>query len=159
MTLVDVRQFRVPRKVVDETESSLRSAGRDEHELFVLWSGTLGSSGSFNVLTAHVPRQTAYRHEEGVGVRVDGEALHELNAWLFQAGERLCAQVHSHPQAAFHSETDDTYPIVTAMGGLSIVVPYFCQGLLLSRGTVAYRLTKKGWLEPREPLNQLVQVL
>jgi hypothetical protein len=37
-------------------------------------------------------------------------------------------QVHSHPGAAFHSGTDDTWPAVRLRGYLSLVIPYFATG-------------------------------
>ena len=69
-----------------------------------------------------MPRQTAYRLSEGLCVRVEGPELHRLNIWLYEHHELLAVQVHAHPTDAYHSETDDTYPIVTTRGGLSLVV-------------------------------------
>lgn len=43
--------------------------------------------------------------------------------------ERYVARIHSHPCEAFHSPTDDSNPILTQQGALSIVVPYFGLGL------------------------------
>lgn len=141
---IDVERFSVPRTVVDDTEDALREAGAQELERFVLWSGRREGAG-FEVITAHVPRQSSYRLPGGLLVRVEGEALHQLNAWLFDHGEVLVVQVHAHPDDAYHSDTDNTYPIVTALGGLSIVAPSFCAGPLLGRGTAAYRLGATGW--------------
>lgn len=142
LTLVDF--FDVTSQVIDDTEEHLRSAGRKGHELFVLWTGRL-EGRSFRVTTTYVPPQTSYRQDGGCGVRVDGTALHELNGWLYEHGETLGAQVHSHPTEAFHSETDDAFPVVTALGGLSLVVAYFCRDGLLASSTAAYRLTPAGW--------------
>jgi hypothetical protein len=65
--------------------------------------------------------------------------------------------VHAHPTDAFHSPTDDTYPIVTTVGGLSIVVPDFARRGVLTRGTVAYRLSSAGWEKvPRRRLRKLL---
>lgn len=154
MNLSSVDLVEVPRSVLDETETSLRAAGRDGHELFVLWSGTL-LTNSFVVRNAHVPRQVAYRTERGCGVRVEGEALHALNAWLFEHGQALAAQVHSHPTDAFHSETDDTFPIVTALGGLSLVAANFGQDGLLSGTTATFRLTAAGW-QASQPMVRVI---
>ncbi len=60
--------------------------------------------------------------------------------------ETYIARIHSHPAAAFHSETDDKNPGLTNHGALSIVVPFF--GLGLRRGLDAcavYRLGPGGW--------------
>lgn len=43
--------------------------------------------------------------------------------------ERYVSRIHSHPEEAFHSPTDDANPAITHEGALSIVVPYFGRGL------------------------------
>jgi hypothetical protein len=37
----------------------------------------------------------------------------------------LGGQIHSHPTSAYHSDTDDHFPLVTLVGALSIVIPDF----------------------------------
>ena len=49
--------------------------------------------------------------------------------------ERYLARIHSHPDVAFHSGTDDMNPAITQEGAVSIVVPFF--GLGLRRGLEA----------------------
>ncbi|MDO8717007.1 MAG: hypothetical protein Q7J73_09430 [Dehalococcoidales bacterium] len=146
MTLNIVRCFQVPREIVETTERELRRAGADGYELFVLWSGVIDKD-TFIVSTPHVPRQESFRLEGSGLVRVHGDALHKLNAWLYEAGQMLGVQIHAHPRAAFHSSTDDTFPIVTALGGLSIVAADFCEQGLLAKTTAAYRLFREGWIE------------
>ena len=154
MTLADADRFQVPTDVVAETETKLRGAGDRGLELFVLWSGSLDGR-MFTVRTLHVPAQTSYQLEDGLMVRVDGDALHTLNMWLYEHKEFLAVQVHAHPSDAFHSDTDDTYPIVTAEGSLSIVAADFCRDGLLSDATAAYRLRKSRWHELDPPLRLL----
>jgi hypothetical protein len=92
-------------------------------------------------------------------VHIDGAELHRLNRWLFENGQMLGVQIHSHPTNAFHSETDDTYPIITTLGGMSIVVPHFGRNGLLGTGTVAYRLQSQGWVSlPDLALKKLLDV-
>ena len=71
--------------------------------------------------TLHIPQQDSYRTENGLLVRIQGPALHQLNRSLYESGETLGVQIHAHPTDAYHSETDDAFPIVTALGGISIV--------------------------------------
>lgn len=144
MTLADVDRFVVPSAVIVETEEALRNAGARGHELFVLWTGRVEHK-TFDVRTAHVPRQSSYKLPEGLLVRVEADALHQLNSWLYEHGETLGVQIHAHPDAAYHSQTDSTYPIVTTLGGLSLVAARFCAGDLLARSSAAYRLTTSGW--------------
>lgn len=148
MTLADVERFQVPSIVVEQTEATLRNAGAEGYEAFVLWSGYLRGN-LFHVQTPHVPTQTSYRLSGGLCVRVGGEELHRLNLWLYEAGEILAVQVHAHPREAFHSDTDNTYPIVTSLGSLSIVAPDFCRDGLFTKGTAIYRLETGGWI--RQP--------
>jgi hypothetical protein len=150
MTLTKLSMFSVSSAIVAETEEHLRRAGRRGLELFVLWSGIIQGS-EFIVRTAHVPHQTSYRLDSGLMVRVDGEALHQLNAWLFEHQEILAVQVHAHPTEAFHSDTDDAYPIVTAEGSISIVAADFCRRGLFSNTTAVYRLGDRGWRQFEAP--------
>jgi hypothetical protein len=151
MSLTQLNTFTIPARIVDETERDLRRAGRKGLELFVLWSG-LVSGNEFIARTAHVPRQTSYQLDSGLMVRVDGDALHQLNTWLYDHEEVLVVQIHAHPTEAFHSTTDDTYPIVTADGSISIVAADFCRQGLLSESTAVYRLDNQSWLELDPPL-------
>jgi hypothetical protein len=146
MTLEDLDLFWVPASIVRETEQALRRAGKDGFELFVLWSG-FRQQTAFSVQAHHVPRQNSYRLNEGLLVRVEGDALHALNTWLFRNGQTLGVQVHAHPTRAFHSETDDSFPIVTALGSLSLVAPDFGRRGLLIDDAAAYRLAARGWIQ------------
>ncbi len=152
-----VARFVIPVAVVSQTDDQLRDAGKDAVERFVLWSGVI-KGDIFHVKTAHVPAQTAYRLTSGLCVRVGGDALHQLNMWLFNSQELLGIQVHSHPTEAYHSETDDTFPIVTTRGGLSIVVPDFGRAGLRGPGVAWYRLNDVGWRElPADEEHQLIK--
>jgi hypothetical protein len=150
VNLTEINQYRVPTRVVRETEKNLRTAGRSGMECFVLWSGVISGS-EFLIRTAHVPRQTSYRLESGLMVRVEGNALHKLNAWLYKNKELLAVQVHAHPTEAFHSSTDDAYPIVTMVGSISIVAADFCRDGLFSDSTAIYKLDDKTWRECESP--------
>lgn len=158
MTLQAVARWQVPQRLVTETEAALREVGSSGHELFALWSGRRTGSG-FEVLHLHVPDQFAYRTESGVGVRVEGPALHALNVWLFEHEEALAVQIHSHPDHAYHSPTDDAFPIVTTIGGLSIVLAWFGRDGLLAPSTACYRLTTRGFSACQRPARELFSVV
>jgi hypothetical protein len=159
MNLEEVKAFAIPRDIVQQTERALQESGSEGYELFVLWSGVI-ELHTFRIRTAHVPKQKSYRTDDGLLVRVEGPALHELNVWLFENQEILGIQVHAHPTDAFHSQTDNTYPIVTTLGGLSIVAADFAQDGLLNAASAAYRLTRKGWRSIRRPdRSRLIEVV
>lgn len=155
MSLAMMRRIVLSPALLRETDEALRCAGRKGDELFVLWSGRQ-SGQTFDVCSAHVPRQTAHRSRHGVCVTVDGPELHKLNVWLFKARETLGIQIHTHPREAYHSETDDEFPIVTLLGGASIVVPDFAERGVMAAGTAVFRLTRDGWTRTGEKIDELV---
>ena len=142
--LEDVRTFLVPASVADATDAALREAGAQGHEAFVLWTGVMDGD-TFTVQEAYLPAQTGHHLPDGICVTVDGDELHRLNRWLYENGQRLGAQVHSHPTRAYHSDTDDAYPIATQRGALSLVVPHFAADGIRGRGVATHRLTASGW--------------
>lgn len=142
-----LKHIALPLGVAERSQSSLRSAGRSGNEGLVLWSG-VQEGESFTIRTVTVPRQRAIRSADGVCVVVDGDALHQFNVETYRRGERLIAQVHTHPGRAYHSEMDDRYAVVTAPGGLSLVVPDFAVRPFDLRECAVYRLSTRGaWLE------------
>lgn len=146
MTFEHITRFEIAADLIAQTDDELRRAGRDGCELFVLWTG-IADGDCFRVRTAHVPRQTSYRGQNGLCVRVEGDELDRLNRWLYERRELLGVQVHTHPTDAYHSQTDDAYPIVTTLGGVSIVVPDFAREGVRSDEAAVYRLGRDGWRE------------
>ena len=158
MTLRDVRRFRIKAKDIRETVDAIRSAGSEGYELFVIWSGTLDDD-VFAVARVHIPEQVSYRIGAGFCVKIDGSELHRLNVWLYKAQQTIGAQVHSHPAEAYHSDTDDRYPVATQDGSLSIVFPYFGRDGWESSDVAAYRLGQDGWVELDGHLSDLIEVV
>ena len=158
MTLRGVQRFRVQASAIRETEEAIRSAGQDGYELFVVWSGTRDGD-TFTVAEVHVPRQVSYKLDAGLCVRIGGSELHRLNMWLYEAQQAIGVQVHSHPTDAYHSDTDDAYPIATLDGSLSIVLPFFGRDGFGSSDIAAYRLGRGGWLELTGSLSDLMEVV
>ncbi|HEX4033721.1 MAG TPA: hypothetical protein VHX66_04690 [Solirubrobacteraceae bacterium] len=129
MTLASVEEFVVPLRIVEQTLERLQEAGREGYEAFVLWGGRRSlDPRQFVFESAYAPEQTTSRTEEGLLVVVDGDALFRVNRAFYDHGLTLAAQVHTHPTSAYHSETDDAYPMMTLLGGLSGVVPNFGSG-------------------------------
>jgi hypothetical protein len=146
LRLTGVREFVVPLQLLDQTLQPLQEAGRRGHEAFVVWGGRLSDEGTrLEFVSAYFPEQTATRTEHGLLVVVQGEALFRANRAFYQHGLILAGQIHSHPTEAYHSETDDTYPLMTLVGGLSGVVPDFGAGGRDAVGEWAwYRLAGPG---------------
>jgi hypothetical protein len=124
--LAEIRRFVVPfDEVLMPTVDALADVGKKEAEAIVAWGGVVDDNATFRFTTSYMPRQTAYKTEYGLLVRVESEALHKLNVAFHEAGIVLAGQAHTHPTDAYHSDTDDMRPIVTLLGGLSLVVPNF----------------------------------
>jgi hypothetical protein len=142
--LADVRHVRIDSHVVSITLGTLQKYGAKGLEGLVLWLGEIEGNAA-HVSRAMVPEQRSISRESGVGYFVEGDTLFQLNRALAQTGLRLIAQVHSHPNEAYHSEADDQYAIVTAEGGLSFVVPNFGKAPLDPTIWAIYRLTQGEW--------------
>jgi len=128
VTLEAVREFVVPPELVDQTLEPLQEAGSHRYEAFVLWGGRFAGDDRFEFVSAYFPEQKTSRGKDGLLVVVDGEALFRVNRAFYEHGLILGGQVHSHPTDAYHSDTDDAYPLMTLIGGLSGVVPDFGDG-------------------------------
>lgn len=122
--LAVVSKIRVPKQVFEQTIANLRIAGLKGYECFALWFG-IQNGIEFNVKEVCIPRQTGHKTPEGVCVIVDSDELHRLNVYLYEKHLSLLVQIHTHPTEAYHSGTDDLYPIATQVGSLSLVIPDF----------------------------------
>jgi proteasome lid subunit RPN8/RPN11 len=146
-----LRRIAIRRQTIHEMLEQMRKFGKVGCELLVLWVGDVDSANAqAEVRQAFVPKQKPIKSEEGVGYFVESETLFQLNKDLAQTGLRLIAQVHSHPQEAFHSEADDRYAIMTAQGGLSLVVPNFGNAPPDPSCWAVYRLNGRDWNEVSE---------
>jgi hypothetical protein len=142
-----VTRITVPLSCVEAVYKHLRSAGEQEVEGVALLAGQI-SANDFSVLSTIIPKQDAYKLEGGLLYSVEGDELHRINVWLYQNRQTLIAQIHSHPGHAYHSETDDAYPIITVLGGVSIVIPYFAAYPFELEDWAVYRLSlDKEWVE------------
>lgn len=151
--------IRIPTALVDRTDSDILTLGRGRVEAMILWSGRMEGGMGF-VTTVHAPAQKALEMPDGLCVFVEGPELDRLNRWLYAQEETLLAQIHSHPQRAYHSDTDDRFPIATSEGSLSIVVPFFGSTGLRGPGVVAYQLQKGQWRQsPGHPIGSLIEVI
>ena len=56
---------------------------------------------------------------------VERAELHRVWDDLRSERRKIVMQIHSHPGGAFHSSTDDNFPIIHSVGFLSLVVPSF----------------------------------
>lgn len=111
-----------PSAVVGATIDALRQSGARGHEGIVLWLGERRRD-QVEIVQAYVPEHSA-RHDM---FHIPPSGMRKLQAHLRAHRWMIGAQVHSHPQDAFHSRADDEWAIVRHVGALSIVAPYFAQ--------------------------------
>jgi hypothetical protein len=113
--------LRLAREVVRESFRVLRECGRGECECAVYWTGP-----AFDDLVDGVEHPVHKR--SAFGYQVDDGWLTEFWKHLGTSNRSIKAQVHTHPEEAFHSATDDQWPIVSQSGFISIVIPNFAAG-------------------------------
>ena len=147
---LNITKIHLPFRCIAAAYQLMRTAGHQHVEGVALFAGK-ESGETFTVSETIVPKQYALSIEQGLLYSVPGEELHRINVHLYERELALISQIHSHPNAAFHSETDDAYPIVTTVGGLSIVVPDFAFGPITVESWAVYRLSSENvWTEVNE---------
>ena len=117
--------LRVPASLLTSTYRTLQECGRGRNECVVYWTGPV------------MLLDLADGHDHPDHRRSPGE--YEIDTkWLTHYWFRLSkeqrairAQIHTHPGLAFHSATDDQFPVVSQPGFISIVIPSFAMGKIL----------------------------
>jgi hypothetical protein len=136
-----------PKDLVDDIYQKLQETGADGYERLALCAGKKNSK-EFKITHVLYPRQYLQKTLLGVSFHVDGEELERIGDWLYENQLSLIAQIHSHPNEAYHSEADDNYAIITKAGGLSIVVPDFGTSDAYFEKSAFFRLyPETGWTE------------
>lgn len=115
-------RYHINRGMLESTFEHFRRCGGGRRECQALW---LSSWDQPEIISSVVHPE----HVAHFGGFVLGDDW--LNAfWLrlsnINSGVRV--QVHTHPREAFHSPTDDAFPIIHKPGFLSLVIPNFALG-------------------------------
>jgi hypothetical protein len=136
--------------ILRTTFQILRDCGRGHTECAVFWSGPAN-----NALVDGVEHPI---HERSpFGYEVETNWLTDFCKRLGSSNRSVKVQVHSHPTIAFHSTTDDTWPIVSQPGFLSIVIPTFAMGEPSLKGAWIGRLRADGkWRRARSSVEIVV---
>lgn len=137
-----MRRLQLPAPQLRETFARLRHCGQGRRECQVLWVGPWADP-------LRVTRVVHPLHD----ARGDGFEL--SSAWLTGFWHELAArregvraQVHTHPGEAFHSATDDAWPIIHTAGFLSLVIPDFASGPVGFERTYLAEIQPDGrWVE------------
>ena len=114
--------FKLPRRILQETFAHFRDCGRGGRECQVLWVSPWDAPSP-------ITKVVHPKHEAHIGGFVLDDRW--LTAFWFSLAEEnlgIRVQVHTHPGEAFHSPTDDAFPIIHTAGFLSLVIPNFAAG-------------------------------
>jgi hypothetical protein len=106
----------IARELVERTITVLQEGGDKLCETVVFWLG------KGNVV------DEVYRPEQQVAVdyfHLSSGSMRSLMEYLKRDRRRILAQVHSHPEKAFHSKADDEWAVIRHEGALSLVLPRF----------------------------------
>ncbi len=106
---------------VVHTIARIRQRGERGAEGVMLWLGRRSALDS-DVREAYEP---LYQSKADQFV-VPHEGMSALMDRICATGHAVVAQVHSHPEHAFHSLADETWALVKHVGAYSIVIRWFC---------------------------------
>lgn len=115
-------RYRIPRSLLERTFAQFRMCGEGERECQALWISAWHRPQ--DILDVVHPEHRAH----ALGFDLDSGWLNAFWLKLAEAGMGIRVQVHTHPDLAFHSPTDDAYPIIHTPGFLSLVIPDFGLG-------------------------------
>jgi len=151
---INIEKVILPEHCINEAYNHMRKAGERRIEGVALFAGK-ENRNIFKVEKTIIPKQHALSLENGLLYAVDSDELHRINVWLYENKLSLMIQIHSHPSEAYHSDTDDKFPIIATVGGLSIVVPKFANGPINMNTWAVYRLLhESGWTKLNEKEKQ-----
>jgi hypothetical protein len=119
---VEAKALRVSAAMIRSTFGVFRRCGQARAECVVYWTAPAELSDLVDGIDHPAHRQSAGGYE------IESSWLTEY--WFRLAHERraIRAQIHTHPGPAFHSSTDDHWPVISQPGFISIVIPDFAMG-------------------------------
>ena len=110
-------------QILLQTLQHLRDGGATGIETVVLWLGNVKENGELKILEVFRPDQTAAADR----FNISANSMRNLMKYLRQTRTKILAQVHSHPNEAFHSRADDEWAIIRHTGAVSLVIPDFAK--------------------------------
>jgi len=130
-----ISRYLIPVEVVSTTQNYLRRLGTEHLEGIAYWTGIFKRNEAI-VRSAIFPGDYADNPKSGWGFsHVDLETAFKVGNEIHKRKEYLFIQLHTHPFEAFHSYTDNNYPISHRLGFISIVIPHFAKGPMKNRNT------------------------
>ncbi len=132
--------LRLPAHILEATLCTLSICGKGQCECVVYWTAPVGNYEGCNGWDHPTHCRSPY------GYQIDDRWLTEYWFRLGREKRSIRAQVHTHPAAAFHSATDDQWPVISQAGFISIVIPNFAIGSTdLDRAWAGYLTPSGRW--------------
>ncbi|WP_070267949.1 Mov34/MPN/PAD-1 family protein [Duganella sp. HH101] len=113
-----MNKITIPQAELQQTLELLQEGGRVGCETVVFWVGKDNQISE------------VFRPEQNVRAdmfHLPPAAMRNLMAYLRQNRKKILAQIHSHPNEAFHSRADDQWAVIRHQGALSFVLPEFAR--------------------------------
>lgn len=130
--------LRLPASILAESVRMMAKCGKGRCECVIYWTGPASNDRTVDGWMHPTHRRSPF------GYQVDDRWLSKFWFQLADESRAIRAQVHTHPGAAFHSETDDRWPVISQPGFLSIVVPNLAIGAIDLKKMWAGTLTADG---------------
>ena len=149
-------KYVVPSSILKVSADALRSLSGGVRESVVLWIGTERAGKAF-VQRMVVPQQLASAKHFEVPLDARIRIIREIG----NSGEKVLAQLHTHPGRAFHSCADDRLALPRHTGAISIVIADFATNWHgdLQQASVNCHLGEGVWSElSSEAVSKLFEV-
>jgi hypothetical protein len=128
----------IPRELFAETFSHLRECGRGRDECQVLWISPWANPQA--ITAVEHPKHIAHSS----GFELDSSWVTSFWKQLARDRTGIRCQVHTHPGRAYHSSTDDDWPVVHTAGFISLVIPNLAIGEPTLEGSYLAELQQDG---------------
>jgi hypothetical protein len=111
--------------VLKRARRYLQTFGRRHVEGYLCWSGVPTGKDEVEIRSCIFPPDFEPSESSFGRLEIGIQRAFGMGNIVAQRGELIFAQMHSHPDEAFHSPIDDARPISHRPGFMSIVVPDF----------------------------------
>ena len=138
-------RYAIAPTLIAQTFAELRKCGSGHRECQILWTSPWTEQE--RILRIVHPDHSS----SGGGFQLNSQWLTRFAFELEGLQEGVRVQVHTHPGRAFHSSTDDRFPMVSTPGFLSLVIPNFAQGPVGFKDAYLTELQPDGcWMQVTE---------
>jgi hypothetical protein len=143
-------RYRLEHGLLEETFRHFRECGRGRDECQALWLSSWSQPDGISKVVH--PKHAAHFG----GFVLDDAWLNEFWLELGNTNMGIRCQVHTHPGEAFHSRTDDEFPIIHSPGFLSLVIPNFALGTVGFKDAFLTEIQPDGRWEEVDVLSRLM---